>query len=1494
MNSCYRLFFLSILLVISVHSSGQTLRSFSNDVTRFPAEMQQLLTESDKKAGEQIMEEFLVVWNGGKFSTAQQQSVIKTCNAMLKKRMKAFPDFRNYLVALISFSNSTQPQESFMSWQTSIEKLVQLPSKYFSNYITTCNLLFRDNTLYESASTRWYSTQGNYRFEFDSLPCVVFPATDLICTSKNDSSVIFTTSGAFYPTRQLFKGNGGKVNWQRAGWDVNTVRAELAGYEIDVTGSDFVADSSVFYYSLYFKQPLIGRYADKILANVNAENASYPRFDSYDIELVVKNIVPGVDYSGGFSLHGNRVIGSGNKEKNAFISIQRENKPFFQSASKGFVIRKDRVTSDVAAVTFYLDNDSIFHPSLTLKYMVDDKELTLIRAEEGKSQAPYLNSFHQLDMYFDGLYWKVDEPLINLKMISAAAETPATFESNNYFRKNRFMKLQGISDTHPLYNIKKFCEDHGTREVYTEDLAKDMRLPVSEVRSLLINFSNYGFVMYDSKEDKAYVKDRTYFYLQANSGKTDYDVLRFESTIKALPNASINLLNYEITLRGLAPIVLSDSQNVVIFPKEQEIKLRKNRDFLFAGRVKAGRFEFYGKEFSFEYQKFKIVLDNVDSLRLKVESDDPGEVDMYGNRKLVYVRSVLEKINGDLLIDNMINKSGLKDYPEYPIFNSRKDAFVYYDRPYIQEGVYTRDKFYFHLDPFTIDSLDNFSKAGLKFGGELVTAGIFNDFRDSLKLQPDLSLGVIRETPPTGWQAYGGKGVFTDRLTLSNEGLFGKGSLDYLTSVSRSDAFLFLPDSMNSNVISFDNRKEKLAGVEFPNVAANNVFLHWEPKKDFMEVKRKSEDLNMYETQVKMRGDLKLSPPGMTGTGTMQFVTSELDSRHFKYKSDVFDADTSDFRLNSDDAAALAFSTENVRSHIDFVQRFGDFKSNGGGTYVKFPLNQYISYIDQFKWYMDVQELELSSSSTVSATEVADTTITNITLSGSEFVSLEPRQDSLRFKAPFARYSLKDYLIKAEKVALVQSADAFIVPDSGKVVVERYAKMRTFTDARIVANTTTKYHTIYNATVDILGRKNYTAAGDYDYVDENSKKHHFQFDNVRVDTSYQTVASGELATDEGFPLSNNFLFKGGVELQASHQFLTFSGYAKPNIRCEKVAQNWIKFSGDINPKNVSIPIAAPVTDAGVKLAASISQTSDSTGIYAAFLMPKQRATDLEIISASGVLYFDKADNKFKITTKERLEKPTDPGNFLSLDDKKCLVYGEGLLDFGTELGQMELKTVGNVTNNLNNDSTQLDILAAIDFPFESDALKILQEQLANNPLLQPTVDVGRSTFERGITELAGKDKAEKMMAELNLYGSFKKMPDELRHTLFMSELKLSWDNSTRSYRSNGPVGLGSIDKVSINKKMKGFVEIVHKRSGDALNIYLEPEEGTWYYFSYARGLMQTLSSKSEYNEVINKLKPEKRVSKVKDKPDFEYMVTTDRAVRNFLKRMQPQPAEEGQ
>lgn len=58
----------------------------------------------------------------------------------------------------------------------------------------------------------------------------------------------------------------------------------------------------------------------------------------------------------------------------------------------------------------------------------------------------------------------------------------------------------------------------------------------------------------------------------------------------------------------------------------------------------------------------------------------------------------------------------------------------------------------------------------------------------------------------------------------------------------------------------------------------------------------------------------------------------------------------------------------------------------------------------------------------------------------------------------------------------------------------------------MLANNTTKYHTIYNANIDIQGRKRFSGTGDYDYIDENKVKHHFHFDEIGVDTTFQTVA----------------------------------------------------------------------------------------------------------------------------------------------------------------------------------------------------------------------------------------------------------------------------------------------------------------------------------------------------------------------------------------------------
>ena len=36
--------------------------------------------------------------------------------------------------------------------------------------------------------------------------------------------------------------------------------------------------------------------------------------------------------------------------------------------------------------------------------------------------------------------------------------------------------------------------------------------------------------------------------------------------------------------------------------------------------------------------------------------------------------------------------------------------------------------------------------------------------------------------------------------------------------------------------------------------------------------------------------------------------------------------------------------------------------------------------------------------------------------------------------------------------------------------------------------------------------------------------------------------------------------------------------------------------------------------------------------------------------------------------------------------------------------------------------------------------------------------------------------ANKLIAQVNLYGEFKKLPDELRKTLVFNDIKFKWDN----------------------------------------------------------------------------------------------------------------------
>jgi len=1479
MKHLYQLFLKSLLIVLfaitSTSSTAQVPDKFSSDSIAFFDEMENHLSAA-RKEGKGFMKQFEVVWYGGYFSEKQREGVYAVSNIMLKKKLRAFPDFRNYLFTVGSFVvDSNQTDESFEAWQGILLELLQeRKTRNFTEFLDFCNGLFRDNVMYNSASTIWSANNSNYQFAYDSLPKITFHQLDLICFAKRDSMIIYNTKGAYYPTTKSWVGTGGKVLWKKAGFDANDVYADVRNYQVDFRVSTYEADSVTFYNKFYFDAPLAGKVTDKVLANMTVERASYPRFDSYDRRIQIQNLAPGVNFDGGVSMVGSKLLGKGDEVQDAIVEFTRNDTLFMRASSENFSIRKDRITSNKAGVNIYLHQDSIYHPGLDFKYLFEEKTVTLYKNDEGVAKTPYYNSFHDIEMDFEVLIWKTDEPILEFTKLLGSTRTDARFTSANYFKRELFDKLGGGSGSNnPIDIIYNQSKNTGSKVISFMELARNLNMDPRDVQNIVIQYSNWGLLGFNFESDQLFVKDKLFEYVLSSRKKIDFDVINVNSKVDGDRNAKLNLLNFDLTIYGVPGVVLSDSQKVVVVPANGIIKMKRNRYFEFAGLVKAGRFDFYGKEFSFDYENFKINLTNVDSLRLKAESSD---LDVYGNPLIKPVKTVIEGVNGDLLIDNFGNKSGNKHFPGYPIFNSKDKSYVYYDKGNALGSVYNRGRFYFELEPFTIDSLNSFSNDQLTFDGTFASSGIFPEFEEQLTLQEDFSLGFIRPTPPEGMAMYEGKGTFYNDIKLSNQGLRGEGKLEYITSTTYSDDFVFYPDSMRTNASEYFVDKQK-KGVQYPPAKAQKTDMRWLPKKDVMFATTTESPMVLYDERDNFEGTTAYGPKEMRATGAYHFERADLFSNQMIFKYNTFDADTSDFQIKNEEnqEGEFALQTKNVKAYVDYTKRFASFKANGKKEPIFFPVNKYLCFMDEFKWYMDNGIIELSStSSTVVAADIK--------LEGSKFISTHPNQDSLFFFSPIAQYDSRRHTISAERVAFINSADARIYPDSGDLILRRDAKMDPLQNSRIVTNSITEFHEVYEANTQIKGRKDYVSSGKIDYVDETGLVQTIYLYTIVVEDGGQTIGKGKIADTADFALSPYFAFDGGVKLFGSKQFLVFDGVAQINHECSKLEKRWIDFESEIDPNNIYIPIDTNLRDSsGAFIANGINLNIDSIFLYPGFLTKQANYSDIKVIESLGFLHYHKESKEYRIGQKDKIAEQSLAGSYISLSTEACKVYAEGKLDIGARTGNLKFDGAGNINFTLEDGGAVVDMMMVVDFFFNDNLMKKLAENINENISLNP-VDFSKSTYTKGLKEIVGTERADEIISQLSLNGKIKRLPDELNKRFVFNEVKLKWYEEENTFKSFGPLGLSNSGKFEINKYVNGGITITKKRSGDIVNIYLEVDAKTWYFFSYRRNLMKVISSNEDFNTQIKEMKrDDRKYDAKKGEQAFTFMFGLEKDVRDF-------------
>jgi hypothetical protein len=188
-----------------------------------------------------------------------------------------------------------------------------------------------------------------------------------------------------------------------------------------------------------------------------------------------------------------------------------------------------------------------------------------------------------------------------------------------------------------------------------------------------------------------------------------------------------------------------------------------------------------------------------------------------------------------------------------------------------------------------------------------------------------------------------------------------------------------------------------------------------------------------------------------------------------------------------------------------------------------------------------------------------------------------------------------------------------------------------------------------------------------------------------------------------------------------------------------------------------------------------------------------------------------------------------------------------------------MTAIGNATHNTVNHSSYFDLVMGIDFFMSSKAMDVLVEDINASTSL-PGTDPARQTFQRALNEMVGKEKADKLISQQTIYGSYKKFPDELNYTLFFTDVKMNWNQKTHTYISDGKIGLGSVGKEQINKYLTGTIMLERKKSGDVLTIYFELDNSKWYTFSYSNGVMLAYSSNEKFVTTIKEIKDDDKVA----------------------------------
>jgi hypothetical protein len=1047
------------------------------------------------------------------------------------------------------------------------------------------------------------------------------------------------------------------------------------------------------------------------------------------------------------------------------------------------------------------------------------------------------------------------------------------------------------------------------------------KFDVGSITSLLLNMVEDGFIFYNIDKQVVTLRDKLFHYNDAFVKRVDYDLLKVKSnygstkslitsvkpkesqikkdtTAAANPgmeinpadttmidvkstyvidttneraNALFNIQTGKIQVNWVRKVMFSDTQKVYIEPYDNKVNILKDRDINFNANLFSGRVILGAYNSTFRYQPFKVDIDSALFMEMYITTRviDPKtgfkspiplvDQDGYETKQLEPLQSRINNLKGILTIDDPNNKSGIKskEYPQLPSLTTTSKSFVYYDSKSIRLNAYPKSDFYFQIDPFTLDSLDNYDPVNLRLSGKLVSSDIFPDFKHKLRVMwHDLSLGFEANTPEAGLPIYKKKGKFTKRFALSNSGLIGNGIIEYLGSKFRSDDIVFLPKKMIATSDAFNVEEKRGGKPEFPMVKGDSVKVVWTPYNDSLYVRSsESTPFKMFkEGDHYLDGYLIMTPGGLYGSGTMDWEDATIKSKKILFNANSLESDTAHVIIKSFDKKAVSLNTENVKAKIDFDTQVGQFKANQKTISTDLPHNKFKTSLDSFRWNMRENKILLSASNGKTG----------------EFLSTDVKVGALRFSAASANLDLATNELNIGGVEKIPCADVYIFPENNKINIADGGKIEQLNNARIVADTINQYHIINKASIDIISRINYKASGYYEY-NVGTRKQEILFNDITVrniGNKSTTNAAGQVEEDSKFYVDAKTKFQGDIKLSADSKNLQFDGFAK--IETNKIpSSDWFNVHTPIDRKDVQIKYLNAVNPEREKLFVGFFLCRDSTHLYPVIMQPKITPLDRPYFMVDGYMKYNDVQDKFYfLDTIRKLDQLR--GSQLEVSDVTGKIMAEGIFAFGSGLKNIKLSTVGEIESSLNASEYNFKLMSSLTMPIPNQLLDVLFADIAatsaENASPIDYTKLGAPFLKKNISLLVNNSaKASQMVAKWQESEKFDwNYNNNEKPTFILSKFDLSWSQKLESFFTKGRLGIASINGKTIDQELEGIAEVRPGPRGDDFIMTFSTASDDQYFFAYrsSLSLMVVASTNANFQKAFNEIKKKDRVIKL--------------------------------